>query len=250
MRKSKPAAMCLKIPDINNWLFLASHNGEAYNPGGSDFQPEPDGSNTIARLNEMSNLVAFIPRIDCETDFTYLQLLPYAVIMTHDGRIVGYNRPQKGGGEARLAGHFSIGFGGHVELEDAMTCRDYPYLPSLIVEAALARELEEEINLRSEGELSRWVCPPGSVVRNQISQFLGIIRSQDSDVDRVHLGLVYLVRCNTNGMPNPTATTPEPGQVVNPRILTLEQARAEASPESWTAKILNSQVLDEMARQN
>ena len=129
-----------------------------------------------------------------------------------------------------------------------MTCRDYPYLPSLIVEAALARELEEEINLRSEGELSRWVCPPGSVVLNQMAQFLGLIRSQDSDVDRVHLGLVYLIRCNTEGMPNPIAVTPEPDQVINPRILTLEEARAEASPESWTAKILNSSILDQMIK--
>lgn len=242
MRKSKPAAMCLKIEDALNWIF------PHYSLLTSDFQREPEGSDTLARLNEMGNLVAFIPRIDCETDFTYLQLLPYAVIVTHDGRIIGYNRPGRGGGEARLAGNFSIGFGGHVELDDVMACRDYPDLPSLIVEAALARELEEEINLRSEGELSRWVCPPHSVVLNQSSQFLGIIRSQDSDVDRVHLGLVYLVRCNTEGMPNPIAVTPEPGQVINPRILTLEEARAEASPESWTAKILNSSILDELAK--
>lgn len=243
MRKSKPAAMCLKLQDINNWLFPSSHNGEAYSPWASNFQREPDGFNTIARLNELGDLVAFIPRVDCETDFDYLQLLPYAVVMTHDGRIVGYNRPTKGGGEVRLAGNFSIGFGGHVELGDAMACRDYPDLPNLIVDAALARELEEEINLRSEGELSRWVCPPSCVVLNQEAQFLGIIRSQDSAVDRVHLGLVYLVRCNTKGMPNLIATTPEPNQVINPRLLTLEQARAEANPESWTAKILNSNLL-------
>ena len=242
MRNSKPAALCLKIEDTLNWIF------PHYSLLTSDFQREPDGFNTLARLNEMGNLMAFIPRVDCETDFNYLQLLPYAVVMTHDGRIVGYNRPSKGGGEVRLAGNFSIGFGGHIELEDAMTCRDYPYLPSLIVEAALARELEEEINLRSEGELSRWVCPPGSVVLNQMAQFLGLIRSQDSDVDRVHLGLVYLVRCNTEGMPNPIAVTPEPDQVINPRILTLEEARAEASPESWTAKILNSSILDQMIK--
>lgn len=246
MRKSKPAAMCLKADDVNNWLFPSSHNGEAYSPWASNFQREPDGFNTLARLNEMGDLMAFIPRIDCETDFTYLQLLPYAVIMTHDGRIVGYNRASKGNGEARLAGNFSIGFGGHVELEDVKACRDYPDLPTLILESALGRELEEEINLRSEGELSRWVCPPSSVVLNQEAQFLGIIRSRDSDVDRVHLGLIYLVRCNTKGMPNLMATTPEPDQVINPRILTLEQARAEANPESWTAKILNSNLLAEV----
>lgn len=248
MRKSKPAAMCLKVEDVLDWLFPSSHNGEAYSPWASNFQPEPNGFDALARLNGMGNLMAFIPRADCETDVSYLQLLPYAVVMTHDGRIVGYNRPTKGGGEVRLAGNFSIGFGGHVELEDVMDCRDYPDLPSLIVEAALVRELEEEINLRSEGELSRWVCPPYSVVLNQSSQFLGIIRSQDSDVDRVHLGLIYLVRCNTEGMPNLIATTPEPDQVINPRILTLEEARAEASPESWTAKILNSSILDQMIK--
>ena len=248
MRKSKPAAMCLKVEDVLDWLFPSSHNGEAYSPWASNFQPEPNGFDTLARLNEMGNLMAFIPRVDCETDFSYLQLLPYAVVMAHDGRIVGYNRPTKGGGEVRLAGNFSIGFGGHVELEDVKACRDYPDLPTLILESALGRELEEEINLRSEGELSRWVCPPSSVVLNRGGEFIGIIRSQDSAVDRVHLGLVYLVRCNTKDIKDLVAHTPEPDQVINPRILTLEEARAEASPESWTAKILNSSVLDQMIK--
>lgn len=242
MRKSKPAAMCLKVEDVLDWLL------PGYSLLTSNFQREPDGFDTLARLNEMGNLLAFIPRADCETDFDYLQLLPYAVVMTHDGRIVGYNRPNKGGGEARLAGNFSIGFGGHIELVDFINA--YGNDPVDVIDSALGRELEEEINLRSEGELSRWVCPPSSGVLSYGGEFIGIIRSQDSAVDRVHLGLVYLVLCNTEGMPNLIATTPEPDQVINPRILTLEEARAEASPESWTAKILNSSVLDELVQKN
>ena len=97
MRKSKPAAMCLKVADVNNWLFPSSPNGEAYSPWASNFQREPDGFDTLARLNEMGNLMAFIPRVDCETDFDYLQLLPYAVVMTHDGRIVGTHHGGLGG---------------------------------------------------------------------------------------------------------------------------------------------------------
>lgn len=240
MRKSKPAAMCLKVEDVFDWLL------PGYSFLTSNFQREPDGFDTLARLNEMGNLMAFIPRVDCEIDFDYLQLLPYAVVMTHDGRIVGYNRPTKGGGEARLAGNFSIGFGGHVEPVDFINA--YGNAPVDVIDSALGRELEEEINLRSEGELSRWVCPPSSGVLTNGGEFIGIIRSQDSAVDRVHLGLVYLVQMDTKGMPNLIATTPEPDQVINPRILTLEEARAEASPESWTAKILNSSVLDQMIK--
>lgn len=234
MRKSKPAAMCLKVEDVFDWLL------PGYSLLTSNFQREPDGFDTLARLNEMGNLMAFIPRVDCESDFTYLQLLPYAVVMTHDGRIVGYNRPTKGGGEVRLAGNFSIGFGGHVELVDFINA--YGNAPVDVIDSALGRELAEEIELESSN--STVSAPPANGDR----VFLGIIRSRDSAVDRVHLGLVYLVLCNTKGMPNLIATTPEPDQVINPRILTLEEARAEASPESWTAKILNSSVLDQMIK--
>lgn len=240
MRKSKPAAMCLKVADVNNWLFPSSPNGEAYSPWASNFQREPDGFDTLARLNEMGNLMAFIPRVDCETDFDYLQLLPYAVVMTHDGRIVGYNRPTKGGGEVRLAGNFSIGFGGHVELVDFINA--YGNDPVDVIDSALGRELEEEIELRS----ASWSISTPTANGDRV--FLGIILSQDSAVDRVHLGLVYLVRCNTKDIKDLVAHTPEPDQVINPRILTLEEARAEASPESWTAKILNSSVLDQMIK--
>ena len=236
MRKSKPAAMCLKVEDVLDWLF------PDYSLLTSDLQPEPEGFNTLAELNERGNLMAFIPRADCETDFNYLQLLPYAVVMTHDGRIVGYNRPAKGGGEVRLAGNFSIGFGGHVELEDAVSALGCDVTDTL--DRALLRELDEEIRIEENLiGLSRHVYSLPSL---QDFRLLGIIRSQESDVDRVHLGLVYLVVCDISGMSEPVATTPEPDQVINPRILTLEEARAEASPESWTAKILNSHVLDEL----
>lgn len=238
MRKSKPAALCLRRRDVRSWLFPNAFSRETYRGTSSRFQPEPEDFGTLERLDELTNLAYFVPRVDCEEDATYLQLLPYVVLMAHDGQIVGYNRASKGNGEARLAGNFSIGFGGHVEIQDA--CYAFGRNITDWLDSAINRELDEEIYLQGTNKGGRQVTlAPEAFPR----EFQGIICSDDSPVDAVHLGLVYIVRLHTEDLNTLVAATPEPDQIINPRLLTLEQAREEANPESWTAKILNSSLL-------
>lgn len=237
MRKSKPAALCLHLQDVRAWLFPNAFGRETYWDTSPQFQREPKDFGTLERLDELTNLAYFIPRVDCEDSLNFLQLLPYVVLMTHDGRIVGYNRASKGNGEARLAGNFSIGFGGHVEILD--TSHTFGNDITDWLDSAITRELDEEIYLKGTRGVSQCTIPPAVFP----CEFQGIICSDDSPVDSVHLGLVYIVRLHTEDLNNLVAMTNEPDQIINPRLLTLEQARAEANPESWTAKILNSNLL-------
>lgn len=239
MRKSKPAAMCLTADDLNDLLVSAG-----YDPETDQFQPAPVGRNfdLAVDLADNSDLLWFVPRYYCESDESLVQILPYCLVTTTEGRIVGYNRAGKSAGEVRLAGNFSVGFGGHIELGD-LELSPIERTWGLIMDAA-NRELSEEITI-TDGRLPHNIyCVP------EVTQFLGVIRSRESAVDRVHVGLVFQAICNVEGMRGVAAETPEPDQIINPRLLTLEQARGEASPESWTAKILNSSVLDELAQQN
>lgn len=238
MRKSKPSALCLRRQDVHAWLCDNSEVNPGYKLTNSQFQREPRDFGTLKRLDEFTNLAYFIPRVDCEDSPNFLQLLPYVVLMTHDGRIVGYNRASKGNGEARLAGNFSIGFGGHVEILDTTYALGVGITDWL--DSAIPRELDEEIYLKGTWGASQCTIPPAVFP----CEFQGIICSDDSPVDSVHLGLVYTVILGTEGLDNLVAMTDEPCQIINPRLLTLEQARAEANPESWTAKILNSNLLE------
>lgn len=54
-----------------------------------------------------------LPRETCESDPSYLQLIPY-IVLRHEGKIFTYQRG-KAGDEPSLHGKLSIGVGGHID---------------------------------------------------------------------------------------------------------------------------------------
>lgn len=113
----------------------------------------------------------FIPRYLVEEDETYLQIIPYSYFRDDgSGDLLYYVRAE--GGEARLHGKTSIGFGGHVELTELAPYADI----AATVRAAGRRELEEELD--------------GARVDEDM-EVVGLILASDSPVDRVHMGVVY-----------------------------------------------------------
>ena len=108
----------------------------------------------------------FRPRRECETDPSFVQLIPY-VVLTCRSRVFHYRRGDAGT-ESRLKSLRSVGIGGHVSEADAAGGAD-PYL------TGLRREVAEEVAV-------------GAV---STERFLGFLRDDRTPVGRVHLGVVH-----------------------------------------------------------
>jgi predicted NUDIX family phosphoesterase len=103
-----------------------------------------------------------IPRNLAEEDESLKQLVVYFTVQ-QDGKYLSYWRSPKGG-DTRLHGQYSFGFGGHVNDEDTSPL------------GAVIRELQEEI----DGEVK------------SIS-FEGWINGDKTPIERVHLGMYFKV---------------------------------------------------------
>ena len=117
---------------------------------------------------------SYRPRDEVEEDPGFKQLIPYVILRyrTPEGetRLFQYTRGQ-GQGEKRLHAKRSIGIGGHISAVDATgDTAAHPY------HEGMRRELEEEIFLDSP---YRDTC-------------LGLINDDETEVGRVHLGVVHL----------------------------------------------------------
>ncbi|HEX3448614.1 MAG TPA: phosphoesterase [Isosphaeraceae bacterium] len=124
-------------------------------------------------------LMQYRPRSEVENDPGYKQIIPY-VVFRCNGSVFCYTRG-KSQGEARLHRLRSLGVGGHVSEEDAQGGKDLD-----AYEAALRRELDEEVAVASPGRSGR----------------VGLINDDSTPVGRVHLGVVHLFELE---QPNVTA---------------------------------------------
>ncbi len=130
------------------------------------FSPEADRYLNTLLVPEFAS---FRARSEVEDDPSFKQIIPY-VIFRAQGQVFTYVRG-KSGGETRLRKLRSMGVGGHVAEADADgrgTVEAY--------ELALRRELDEEVEVRSPGLMTR----------------LGLINDDSNPVGLVHLGVVHL----------------------------------------------------------
>ena len=117
----------------------------------------------------------YLPRDEAELDPTHKQLIPYCLLVadtTEGERVFAYARGA-GGGEARLAAKVSCGVGGHVSTldRDAAAAADH----GDIYGEGMRRELAEEIDV------------PGGFSESLV----GLINDDETEVGRVHLGVVH-----------------------------------------------------------
>jgi predicted NUDIX family phosphoesterase len=155
----------------------------------------------------------FLARSIAETDYKFKQVIPY-VVVRHENRALLIWRTNKQT-EARLHNLYSLGVGGHIN------DTDIPSATSNIILTGMRREFNEEIAV--EGE--------------QSCELVGIINDDSTDVSRVHMGFVFVLRTST-----PRFTIMEPGKYTAAWKTCEELATHHAQMETW-AQIVFDRVL-------
>ncbi len=115
---------------------------------------------------------SYRPRGEMEQDPSFKQLIPYVIFRHTDssGRVSLFHYTRgTGQGEARLHRKRSIGIGGHICVDDAGTADPYG--------EGMRRELAEEVIIETEFR----------------EQCVGLINDDQTEVGKVHLGVVHLL---------------------------------------------------------
>jgi len=122
--------------------------------------------------------VSYRPRPDMEQDPTFKQLIPYCIFRYRDEanatHIFQYVRG-KGQGEARLRSKRSVGIGGHICSDDS-TAAAASTTGNDVYREGLRRELAEEVFIDAAYS----------------EQCVGLINDDESEVGKVHLGVVHI----------------------------------------------------------
>ncbi len=117
---------------------------------------------------------SFLVRSVAEQNPEFKQLIPYCIFRYTDAagvpHLFQYTRG-RGQGENRLHSKRSIGVGGHISTVDAIDADGGD-----LYQAGLARELAEEVEIDTAYEM----------------QCVGLINDDETEVGRVHLGVVHL----------------------------------------------------------
>lgn len=158
----------------------------------------------------------------------YIQIIPY-YLFRNKGRYLRYIRTVTGG-DARLHGKVSVGIGGHVDLKDVVVDADGRI--DLVATLALAgkREAHEEI---------------GANIADEAFRFIGTIYATDTEVDRVHLGVVGV--CDLTD--DQAAALVINHEIGDHAFMTLAEVRDEANAdpnktlETWTRLVIESNPL-------
>jgi predicted NUDIX family phosphoesterase len=118
-----------------------------------------------------------------EFDPDFRQVLPISVF-THQGKVWAYERTSKGG-ETRLHNKIAVAVGGHWDLDDLVIEEGCINL-EVSLQQAIDRELREEVKISS-----------GIISTRQLAQK---ICADDTEVDKVHLGIVWVHELDGEGV--------------------------------------------------
>lgn len=161
---------------------------------------ELDPSNKYSDI--FNSVGKFIPRYDAELNFEHRQIIPYCLVKCGDNYFI----TRRLEGDARLTGKYSLGVGGHLEQVDS---EDGNYIRS-----GMMRELDEEIDIKSS---------------IKSIDMIGMICSNNTEVDSVHLGLIYVV--TVDGL---DITVKETETLVGDWISKADLLVFEGELESWS----------------
>lgn len=208
----------LTLLNVLGGAFAAKTEGKEIAP---DLEAILSGASSISDLLGMG-------RSEDVTYPAFIQIIPY-YLFRNRGRYLRYVRTETGG-DARLHGKVSVGVGGHIDLKDVVA--DAEGRIDLVATLSLAgkREADEEIGARIDDEAFR---------------FIGTIYATDTEVDRVHVGVVGV--CDLTDEQAEGLTINE--EIGDHAFKTLAEVKAEADGddtktlETWTRLVIESNPL-------
>jgi predicted NUDIX family phosphoesterase len=156
-------------PDENILVIRRSLFDELGAFQGLSFEPEKYLRPILSRGNNF-----FIPRSQAESDPTFKQIIPYALIVFKNS-VLHYVRGKKAG-EQRLVAKGSIGIGGHMA-EDADRFL-WHSTDEETYRAGVEREVKEEITIDTPFE----------------DRIVALLNDDSTEVGRVHLGIVHVFK--------------------------------------------------------
>ena len=218
-----------------DYSFFQKHPDFGY---GVTYYPTASFINEVASslvLREREHLDNSVNPEGHKGDQKYRQLLPYVIIRrTDENGVVRYlpYRRTSGVGESRLAGNVSIGFGGHIDLNDIVTNADSSIDLVEVIRQATTRELDEEVRFLSEiDELE--------IPATNIKQCFGdlFILDNANDVGKLHVGLIMTVDLDMYA----NATTKEDELASMDWKTAEELLNSELQLENWTWLYLGQQ---------
>lgn len=189
---------------MNEDVMVVKTSDLAPHISGRGFNVIRDDTDAILQLIRAKHF--FIPRVEAEVSPQFRQIIPYVVVM-HGGDVFTLRRTKKQN-EARLHDKISIGIGGHIN-------------PGHDVMAGLRKELDEEIAVEEPFDL----------------QFAGILNDESTEVSRVHLGAVYVLRA-----PSANVSVRETEKMIGSWVSRRNLASMRDAMESWS-QIVYDQVV-------
>ncbi|MEM4203706.1 MAG: hypothetical protein QXS54_06525 [Candidatus Methanomethylicaceae archaeon] len=160
----------------------------------------------------------FMSRREAESNPSYKQLIPYAMLRFAD-KIFRYRR-STWTREKRLHGLYSIGVGGHVVRADLPpSCENYV----AVIERARDRELAEEFLVETLGHPT----------------LVGLLNDESNEVGQVHLGIVYEYL-----LQNPNVKSREKRNHINCGFLSVEALASNIQEyENWSQVLIERLVM-------
>lgn len=207
----------------------------------------------LARLyQEVSPYLAIRQRAALERNPKYRQILPYKVLR-QNGKIVAYRR-LKAGGESRLYGLLSIGFGGHVDLEDAVCYAGSEAARSTVdlettIRASSAREISQEVHyVTASGGQAPFepsedeIVAANMFIHYDLREQQGDLWKVENDVHSVHVAFVYNIEVD----PRLELVSGEPEQIEMLPPMTAKELYNSGMPmEEWTRLLLEFMIEQE-----
>ena len=168
-------------------------------------------------------------------DRSYRQVLPYTIIreLGDDGvyKYHTYRRPVKGEGESRLAGNVSIGYGGHIDLDDVVSHNSIVDLAETIKIAVFREVIKEETTAVNPAE--QYLV--NSLEINYANLF---ILDDTNDVGCLHVGVLMII-----DLPKGLEVTTAEADMTQMHPMTAQELIASDYPiEPWSEIYLHYAV--------